>query len=123
MEFKAELNYLRVSFRKMRRLVNFVRNKKLMESITLLKFLNIANKKYLIKLLESMVANAKIKNPDIDLNSLYIKKIIVQEGPRLKRVMPRARGRADVIHKRICHIKVLVSDEKSEKIKTGGGKK
>lgn len=111
MELKAELNYLRVSWRKMRRLVNLVRNKGLMEGITLLKFLKIANKKYLIKLLESVKANAKIKNPDVDTGTLLIKRIVVQEGPRMKRVMPRARGRADVIRKRICHIQVLVTDE------------
>ncbi|MDD5066538.1 MAG: 50S ribosomal protein L22 [bacterium] len=111
MELNAELNYLRVSPRKMRRLINLVRRKGLIDSINILKFLKIANKKYLIKLLESIKANAKIKNPDINLDTLNIKEIVVQEGPRLKRVMPRARGRADVIKKRICHIIVKVSDE------------
>lgn len=114
MELRAELNYLRVAPKKMRRLVNMVRDKSLMESINMLKFLNISNKKYLIKLLESIKANAKIKNPDVDLKTLEIKEIFVQEGPRMKRVMPRARGRADIIKKRICHIKVKVTDNKIE---------
>ena len=72
MEAKAELKYLRVSPKKMRRLVNLVRKKNLLDSIHLLKFLNIGNKKYLIKLLNSVKANAKIKNPDVDLKKLSI---------------------------------------------------
>lgn len=116
MILKSKVSYIRVSPKKMRRLVNLTRNKGLMESINMLKLINIANKKYLIKLLQSVMANAKIKNPDVDLNTLHITKITVNEGPRLKRMMPRARGKADVIKKRQSHINVEIKmPEKKER--------
>jgi len=108
MILKAKAKYIRVSPKKMRRLVNLVRNKGLLESLEMLKLLNVGNKKYLIKLLESVQANAKIKNPDVNLKELVIKTIVVNEGPRLKRIKPRARGRADIIKRRISHIEVEV---------------
>lgn len=117
MMLTAKAKYLRVGPKKMRRIVNLVRNKSLMESLNILKFLNIMNKKYLVKLLESVKANAKIKNPDVNLADLFIRKIIVNEGPRLKRMMPRARGRADIIQKRISHIEVHVEMPDIEKKK------
>ncbi len=117
MIIKAKAKYLRVGPKKMRRIVNLVRNKGLVESINILKLLNIANKTYLIKLLESVKANAKIKNPDVNLNELFINKIVVNEGPRLKRLKPRARGRSDIIKRRISHIEVEVEMPEIEKEK------
>ncbi len=114
MLLRAKVSHIRVSPKKVRRLANIVRNKGLMESINILKLLRIVNKKYLLKLLESVKANARIKNPDVDLNALHISKIIVNEGSRLKRMKPRARGRADVIKKRLSHIEVEV--EMPEKV-------
>ncbi|MBU1078583.1 MAG: 50S ribosomal protein L22 [Spirochaetes bacterium] len=100
--------------------MNLVRNKGLMDSINMLKLINIANKRYLLKLLESVMANAKIKNPDVDLKTLFITKAIVDEGPRIKRMMPRARGRADVILKRMSHINIEI--EMPEKIEANDKK-
>ncbi len=112
---KATAKYIRVGPKKMRRLVNLVRNKGLMEGINILKLMNIFNKKYLIKLLESVKANAKIKNPDVNLGDLLINRIIVNEGPRLKRMRPRARGRSSLIMRRISHIEVEVEMPEVEK--------
>ena len=117
MIIKGQAKYLRVGPKKLRRLVNLVRNKTLIDSITMLKLINIGNKKYLVKLLESIKANAKIKNPDVNLDDLLIKRIVVNEGPRLKRTKPRARGRADVIKRRISHIEVEVEMPEPEKRK------
>jgi len=118
MIIKAHAKYLRVGPKKMRRLVNLIRNKGLMEAISILKLLNIANKRYILKLLESIKANAKIKNPDINLEEIKINRIAVNEGPRIKRMKPRARGRADVIKRRISHIEVAVYMPDVEKSKT-----
>ena len=64
--------------------------------------------------LKSAVANALNKNKQLDEDMLYIKEIRIDEGPRLKRVWFRGRGRADQLLKRMCHITVVV-DEKAGK--------
>lgn len=66
------------------------------------------------KTLKSAIANALNKNDKLDEDMLYIKEIKIDEGPRLKRVWFRARGRADRLLKRMCHITVVV-DEKAGK--------
>ncbi|MBT3674987.1 MAG: 50S ribosomal protein L22, partial [Proteobacteria bacterium] len=62
------------------------------------------------KLLESAIANAE-NNDKADIDSLVVKSIIVNQGMRLKRMKPRARGRADRIIKPSCHIEIILSDQ------------
>ena len=64
----------------------------------------------MLKVLESAVANAE-KNHGVDIDELKIASIFVDESTTLKRVMPRAKGRANRISKRSCHITIIVSDE------------
>jgi large subunit ribosomal protein L22 len=111
---KAEAKYLRVSPVKLRRIANLIRYKKINEALDILKFLKIGNKKYFVKLLNSVKANAKIKNPDVKEDNLFIKELYVNEGPRLKRIFPRPRGMASLILKRTSHIKIVVSDGQQE---------
>lgn len=66
------------------------------------------------KTLKSAVANALYKNKQLDEDMLYVKEIRIDEGPRLKRVWFRGRGRADQLLRRMCHITVIV-DEKAVK--------
>ena len=61
------------------------------------------------KVVDSAIANAE-HNEGADIDELVISKICVDEGPTMKRIMPRAKGRADRIMKRSCHITVVVSD-------------
>ena len=61
------------------------------------------------KLLESAIANAE-NNNNADIDKLLIKSIIVNQGMRLKRIKPRARGRADRITKPTCHIEIILTD-------------
>ena len=61
------------------------------------------------KVVDSAIANAE-HNEGADVDELVITKICVDEGPTMKRIMPRAKGRADRIMKRSCHITVVVSD-------------
>lgn len=111
---RAKAKYLRVSPLKLRRIANAIRYKKLNEALDILRFLRIGNKKYFIKLLNSAKANAKIKNPDVNEEDLYIKELYVDEGPRLKRIQPQPRGMANLILKRMAHITVVLSDGKDE---------
>jgi len=62
-----------------------------------------------MKLIKSAVANAE-QNPDVDIDNLYIKRIYADEGPTLKRIRPRAFGRAYLIRKRTSHITVILDE-------------
>ncbi len=114
MEVSAKAKYLRVSPMKLRRIANVIRDKKVEDALSQLEFLNVANKKYFIKLLNSIKANVKIKNPDIKDDSLFIKELYINKGPMLKRVQPKARGMSSLIKKRTSHIEIVVSDGKVE---------
>lgn len=111
MEIAAKLNYYRMSPRKVRIVVDLVRGKKTKEAINKLSFSKRKAAAIILKLLKSALANAKnnlkIKNDE----NLYIKKITVDEGPTLKRYMPRAHGRATMIHKRTSHINIILSEK------------
>ena len=67
------------------------------------------------KVVQSAVSNLMVKSKNIDEDSIRISSVTVNEGPTLKRWMPRARGRADRILKRTCHIAVVVSGEEIQK--------
>ena len=70
--------------------------------------------KYVRKVLDSAIANAE-HNHGADVDELCVAEVYVNQGPTLKRLMPRAKGRADRILKRTCHITVIVSDQKEDK--------
>ncbi|WP_343192541.1 50S ribosomal protein L22 [Buchnera aphidicola (Taiwanaphis decaspermi)] len=96
------------SAQKIRLLANIIRGKKIEDA---LKILNNSNKKSAVlikKVLESAIANAEHNN-GMDIDTLKISKIFVNEGPSMKRTMPRSKGRADRILKRTSHITVVVS--------------
>lgn len=109
METVAQHRQARSSAQKIRLIVNLVRGKKVPQALNILTY---SNKKAAIlvkKVLESAVANAE-HNDGADIDKLRIKKIFVNEGSTMKRMMPRAKGRADRILKRTSHITVIVSD-------------
>lgn len=113
MIFSAKLNYARLSTRKTRLLAKLIKGK---DVNTAKGILNSVPKKpsYVIdKLLKSAVVNAANKQAAVD--KLYIKDIIVNEGPKLKRIFPGSRGRAEMIKKKTTHIKIIL-DEKSDKV-------
>ena len=113
MEAKAQTRYLRVTAQKARRVVNLVRGKNASEAIATLKFQPQAVATDVRKLIESAVANARVKadaaGERFDENELIVREIFVDEGPTMKRIMPRAQGRANRILKRSCHITVVVA--------------
>jgi len=107
-EIVAKLKYHRTSPRKVRLVANLIRGKKIETAMNQLMFSSKKTAPVLIKLLKSAVSNAKnnfkIKEPE----NLYIKKITVDEGPALKRHVPRARGAASLIKKRTSHITIIL---------------
>jgi large subunit ribosomal protein L22 len=113
----AKLRRLRIAPRKVRLVVDLIRGKSVEEAQTILNF---TVKKAVLpvsKLLKSAVANAKVQK--LDENNLYISKITVDEGQKLKRWMPRARGQAYEIQKKTVHITLILDEiKKGKKIKT-----
>ena len=111
----AKLRYLNIAPRKVRLVIDLIRGKSVEQAQTILKFTAKKATVPLLKLLKSAVANAK-NNFQLEVSNLYIAKIMVDEGPKLKRFMPRARGQAYEIQKKTSHI-TLVLDEIEKKKK------
>jgi len=109
MEVKAYLRHLRMAPRKVRLVADLIRGKSVEEAQNILNFTTKRVALPLLKLLKQAIFNAK-NNFRLDEKNLYISKIIVDEGPKLKRVFPRARGHADEIQKKTSHI-TLILDE------------
>lgn len=109
MTFAVKLRYLRIAPRKVRLVADLIRGKTVGESQAILKFIVKKSAHPLTKLLNSAVANAR-HNFQIESENLYISKITVDEGPKYKRWMPRARGSASEIQKKTSHV-TLVLDE------------
>jgi len=110
MEVRAVGKYLRVSPFKVRLVADLVRGKRVEEALTILKFLPKKSGRLINKTLRSAVANAE-NMQTIDVDTLVIKTIQVDEGPRLKRWRPRAMGRAARILKRTSHITMVLAEQ------------
>ena len=113
METKAVARYVRISPRKVRQVVDLIRGKKVDEALAILKFTPKISTEPVSKVLKSAIANAE-HNLDLSSEELFVTKIYVDQGPTLKRIKPRAQGRADRIRKRTSHITVFVGDKKEE---------
>jgi len=112
-EATATCKYLRKTARKARLVADELRGKKVGQALSLLEFgIRKTVAKDFSKVVKSAVANLQNKNAEahIDVDELVIKDIQVGVGPTLKRFRPRAQGRAYRILKRMCHIKVTVSN-------------
>jgi len=108
-EARAKLSYARISSRKVKIVIDMIRNKPVDVAMGILKNTPKAASELLIKLLASAVANAE-NNHNMDKNNLYIAEIYANQGPTLKRVRPRAQGRAFRIRKRTSHITIVVKE-------------
>ncbi|CAL4324145.1 50S ribosomal protein L22 [Buchnera aphidicola] len=110
MEILAKYRQAKSSAQKVRLIANLIRGKKIFDVINILNY----NKKkaaFLVKkVLFSAIANAE-HNLGIDSKNLFIKNIFVDEGPTMKRMLPRAKGRSDRILKRTSHITVIVASK------------
>ena len=109
MEARAVAKYIRVSPRKVRLIMDELRGKKVEEALNVLTFAPQKSARLVKKLINAAVANAG-ENSQIDVDTLYIKRLYADEGPTLKRFRPRAMGRASRIRKRTSHLTVILDE-------------
>ena len=109
MDTRAYLKGSRLSPQKAGLVANEIRGKSVQDAMDFLTFKQKAAS-VIKKLLESAIANAE-NNNKLDIDTLEVKSIMVNQGMRLKRMRPRARGRADRIIKPTCHIEIILSDQ------------
>ena len=109
MEARAELRHARISARKVKIVIDTIRGKNAKEAIAILKYTNKAAAPMVEKLLKSAIANA-VNNNKMDETKLYISEIYANQGPTMKRILPRAKGSANRIRKRTSHIVVVLKE-------------
>ena len=109
MQVQAKLRGARLSAQKARLVADQVRGRQVEEALNLLTYSSKKGADVIRKLLNSAIANAE-HNEGADVDELKISEIYVDEGMTMKRIMPRAKGRADRILKRSCHITITVAD-------------
>ncbi len=109
MEVKAVAKNVRITPRKARLVIDLIRNKNVNEARAILRLTNKQACEAVIKVLNSACANAE-NNNNLYVDKLYVKTCFVNDGMRLKRMLPRAKGRGDVIIKRSCNITIIVAE-------------
>jgi large subunit ribosomal protein L22 len=110
METKATARYVRISPTKVRRVAEQIRGRPVAEAQAVLKFLPHRAARVLERTLKSAVANAE-NNLDLSRQDLIVTRAYVDSGPSMKRLMPRARGRMDVLVKRSSHVTIVVGEK------------
>ncbi len=109
MEAKAIAKYVRMSPRKARLVANLIKGKDIQEAEAILRYTPNKAAKVIQKVLLSATANAE-NNLELDRTNLVVKSAIVDQGPSLKRIKPRAQGRADRMVHRTSHVTVVVAE-------------
>ena len=116
MEAKAQARYVRVTPQKARRVVDVIRGKRALEAVDVLRYAPQGAAEPVLKIVESAIANARYAAEQagerFNEEDLYIQAAYADEGPTMKRIQPRAQGRANRILKRTSHITVVVGDQK-----------
>lgn len=107
---KAVANYIRTSPRKVRKVVDLIRGKMVADAMAILKYQPVKSASDVVKVLKSAVANAE-NNYQMNAAELYVKTCFVDQGPSIKRMSPRAMGRADVIKRRTSHVTIEVAEK------------
>jgi len=110
MEAKAIAKYIRVSPRKTRLVAENIKGKGVEDALNILRFTPKKPAKILSKVLYSAISNAE-QMPGVDVDSLIVDTVMVNEGPTWKRIQPRAMGRAYRIRKRTSHITIVVKEQ------------
>ncbi len=109
-EARAVLRYARCTPRKARRVINLIRGKKAGDAMLALRFMPYRAARMVEKLLKSAMANAEQKDVAVP-EEMRIAEAYVDEGPMMKRLFPRAMGRANIIRKKTCHITIVLREE------------
>lgn len=108
--YQAHAKNLLIAPRKVRPIADIVRKKPYYEAMAILDSLPNKGAFLLKKVIKSAAANALFQNKKLEEEMLYIKELQINDGPRMKRVWPRARGRRDILLKRMSHISVVVDE-------------
>jgi large subunit ribosomal protein L22 len=115
MEFRAEAKYVRVSPQKARLVLDLIKGRRVEEALNTLAFTNKGIAPDIHKLLRSAIQNANYlsqeKGLDVDVDNLYVKSAIANEGPRMKRIRPAPMGRAFHYQRRISHIAIALAEK------------
>ncbi len=112
METKAIARFQRIAPRKARTVVDMVRGKSAEEALSALQFTPKAAAKIVARVIDSAVANARVKSPNVDVDKLYVKTAFVDKGPNrhMRRWRPRAMGRATRITHGVSHITIVLDE-------------
>ena len=108
MEARAKATYERIAPRKVQIVLDLIRGEDAEKAMAILKHTPKAACEVLEKVLKSAMANAEVKN--MDTSKLYVAECFVNQGPTLKRIRPRAQGRAYIIRKRTSHITIVLKE-------------
>jgi len=109
----AVARYVRTAPQKCRLVADLIRDRYVGEALTILRFSEKQKVRSIVeKVLRSAIANAQQKAPNIDVDSLYISRIFVNQGPQMKRIRPAPMGRAHRILKRTSHIHIFLEEKK-----------
>jgi large subunit ribosomal protein L22 len=115
MEFRAQARFMRVSPQKARLVLNLIKGRKVEDALNTLAFTNKRVAATVEKLLRSAVENANYlsseKNIDVDVDKLYVKHAVANDGPRMKRIRPAPMGRAYRYVRRIAHIELVLAEK------------
>jgi large subunit ribosomal protein L22 len=114
MEFRAEKKYLRVSPQKARLVLDLIKGRRVEEARNTLLFTKKRVAEHVGKLLQSALDNANFlsteKGLDVEIDNLYVKSAIANDGPRMKRIRPAPQGRAYRYQRRIAHIELILAE-------------
>ena len=106
---EATLKYARISSRKVKIVADLIRGKKIDEALAIVKYVPKASSEIIEKLLKSAIANAE-NNNGMNADNLYVAACYADKGPTMKRIQPRAQGRAYRIEKRTSHITIVLDE-------------
>src|SRR5512146_1027860 len=117
MEFTAKANYMRVSPQKARLVLDMIKGRRVEDALNVLEFTNKRIAPIVHKLVRSAVENANYlsteKGVDVDLDRLYVKQAVANEGPRMKRIRPAPQGRAYRYQRRMSHLELVLAERVS----------
>jgi large subunit ribosomal protein L22 len=123
MEFRAEARYMRVSPQKARLVLNLIKGRRVEEARNTLAFTKKRVAATVGKLLQSAIDNANFlsneKGLDVDLDSLYVKNAVANDGPRMKRIRPAPMGRAYHYVRRIAHLEIVLAEKNRNGVQVG----
>jgi large subunit ribosomal protein L22 len=124
MEFRAEMKYLRISPQKARLVLDTIKGRRAEDAMNILAFTKKGIAPDVSKLLRSTIENANFlsseKGLDVDVDNLYVKHAVANDGPRMKRIRPAPMGRAYRYVRRIAHIEIVLAERvrKGESVAT-----